>query len=151
MIPDDDAEDYTDTPLWRTRWDEARNEPKGAAGVAERRQPHRRMWWEDTRTYEVPVTQFLGLLDGLQLEPWAVDGACAESGHPDAWFPEPGQHGTTTARAIAVCTTRCPVAAECLAYAMGHPNLRGIWGGTTEHQRRDVRRAARAKKKGTAT
>jgi WhiB family redox-sensing transcriptional regulator len=33
----------------------------------------------------------------------------------------------------------CPVQVECLAYALSHPDERGIWAGTTENDRRKIR------------
>jgi WhiB family redox-sensing transcriptional regulator len=54
------------------------------------------------------------------------------------WLPEDTEP-TATARAI--CRT-CPVRAECLAYALEH-NSPGIMGGTTEAERRQIRREAR--------
>ena len=42
-------------------------------------------------------------------------------------------------RAKAVCA-QCPVAAECLDYAMAEPSLEGVWGGTIERERRRLRK-----------
>ena len=39
---------------------------------------------------------------------------------------------------------RCTVRAECLAEALGDPGLVGVWGGTTERDRRVLRRALSA-------
>lgn len=52
----------------------------------------------------------------------------------DYWFP-------TETRGVAASNLcgGCPVATECLAYAMAHPELDGIWGGTTEFARRKLR------------
>ena len=36
----------------------------------------------------------------------------------------------------------CPVRAECLEYAMAEPDLVGTWGGTSERERRALRREA---------
>jgi WhiB family transcriptional regulator, redox-sensing transcriptional regulator len=66
---------------------------------------------------------------------WVSRGACR--GAPtDLFFPEePGE----AEAAIQVCR-RCPVRAECAAYALGIPGLEGIWGGLTEADRRRHRR-----------
>lgn len=50
----------------------------------------------------------------------------------EAWEPDP--------RALAFCVP-CPVRTECLAFALADPELRGTWGGTSWHQRRQLRRA----------
>jgi WhiB family redox-sensing transcriptional regulator len=43
--------------------------------------------------------------------------------------------------AKAVCD-RCPVAQQCLDWAVAVGQLDGIWGGTTESERRAIRRSA---------
>jgi WhiB family redox-sensing transcriptional regulator len=45
------------------------------------------------------------------------------------------------ASAKAICW-RCPVRLECLAEALREPDVRGVWGGTSERERRAMRRAA---------
>lgn len=45
-------------------------------------------------------------------------------------------HGHTTARRICAA---CPVQEKCLAYAMAHPEVVGIWGGRTTYERRMMR------------
>jgi WhiB family transcriptional regulator, redox-sensing transcriptional regulator len=52
------------------------------------------------------------------------------------FFPERGQGG---GRAKAVCK-QCPVKRDCLRHALDNPDIVGIWGGTTEHERRTMRR-----------
>lgn len=72
------------------------------------------------------------------LGPWAADALCAQV-DPELFYPEKG--GSTT-EAKAICA-RCPVAAECLDYALALP-LRhdyGIYGGTSPKQRRRLRNA----------
>lgn len=58
---------------------------------------------------------------------------------PAIFFPPPkrdsGQH---EARALAICQG-CEVRRECLNYALEHRIVEGIWGGTTEPQRRRMR------------
>lgn len=48
----------------------------------------------------------------------------------------------TAERAKAACS-RCPVRRDCEAYALPDPDLHGIWGATTERQRRNRRRQLR--------
>lgn len=52
----------------------------------------------------------------------------------DDWFPDKGQD---TKRVRKICAW-CPVKEECLAYGMWERY--GVWGGTTEGQRRKLRR-----------
>jgi WhiB family redox-sensing transcriptional regulator len=51
------------------------------------------------------------------------------------FFPE---RGASTREAKAVCAG-CPVRVECLDYALGNSIKYGIWGGLSEHQRRERR------------
>lgn len=65
---------------------------------------------------------------------WRDRAACIDS---DAvFFPERGQ---SAGPAKAVCRG-CPVAADCLEYALVRGEQHGIWGGTSERQRRVLRR-----------
>ena len=66
---------------------------------------------------------------------WKLAGLCAQT-DPEAFFPE---KGGSTREARAVCGA-CPVAAECLEYALAHDERFGIWGGTSERERQRLRR-----------
>lgn len=67
---------------------------------------------------------------------WYDDAACRGM-DPAVFFPD--HHGDHRA-ALAVCAT-CPVAAHCLLEAMAvGTSLHGIWGGTTERRRRQLRK-----------
>ncbi|MGK2947784.1 MAG: WhiB family transcriptional regulator [Acidimicrobiales bacterium] len=70
-------------------------------------------------------------------EQWKDHAACVGI-DPDLFFPE---RGALTAMAKEVCMG-CPVRQECLDYALAHGMRWGIWGGTTERQRRRKRQAA---------
>ena len=71
-------------------------------------------------------------------EAWRLDAACY--GEPVAtFFPEPSVPATA---ALAICR-RCPVTAECLAYALDHHIAHGVWGGRSVRQRRAPLREAR--------
>ncbi|MGE3445908.1 MAG: WhiB family transcriptional regulator [Acidimicrobiia bacterium] len=64
--------------------------------------------------------------------PWRADAAC--DGTPtDPWFDEDRVPWCRT-----ICAA-CPVCAACLDYALEHPQLVGVWGGTTEAERRRLR------------
>lgn len=67
---------------------------------------------------------------------WQPRGLCRKV-DPEIFFPPVGKPGT---EAREVCA-RCPVKAECLAWALAHPRLTetGIYGGTSDHQRRYIR------------
>jgi WhiB family redox-sensing transcriptional regulator len=52
-------------------------------------------------------------------------------------FPSPSDK-TAIDQVMAVCFG-CPVIEACLAEAMANPELEGIWGGTTEQQRKQAR------------
>ena len=43
--------------------------------------------------------------------------------------------------ARAICD-RCAARSACLDYAMAHPELTGVWGGTSDQERNLLRRAA---------
>jgi WhiB family redox-sensing transcriptional regulator len=58
---------------------------------------------------------------------------------PDLFFPGPDEDQE---QALEVCRT-CPVREECLEWALIARERYGIWGGTTEQERRRlVRRSA---------
>lgn len=68
---------------------------------------------------------------------WARHGRCRGLGEAAAlvFFPE---RGGDTAAAKAICA-ECPVMLACREYAVPHPGLVGIWGGTSSRQRREMR------------
>ena len=65
---------------------------------------------------------------------WVGEALCAQT-DPEAFFPE---KGAKNAEAKAVCDL-CPVAAECLTYALDNNERFGIWGGLSERERRRLR------------
>jgi WhiB family transcriptional regulator, redox-sensing transcriptional regulator len=70
---------------------------------------------------------------------WRDRALCRRSGlSPDAWFPRRGPDDPGR-EAKAVCAV-CPVAAECLDYALTHSIREGIFGGLGEGDRRRLRR-----------
>jgi WhiB family transcriptional regulator, redox-sensing transcriptional regulator len=78
--------------------------------------------------------ELLGLGTPEQTE-WMRDGLCAQT-DPEEFFPD---KGSSPRAAKAVCAT-CPVIDECLSYALEHNERFGIWGGTSERERRALRR-----------
>jgi WhiB family redox-sensing transcriptional regulator len=79
------------------------------------------------------------------------EALCAEV-DPELFFPQevevvqsktiPISVYKDLAAAKEICK-RCPLAAECLAYALNNQVI-GVWGGTTERQRDQLRRRNRA-------
>ena|SRR5437867_4083987 len=93
-------------------------------------------------TYDVLRTLMAGVdvpdLEQLVWRPaWMREGACT---HPSLvgvnFFPGVGE---MTGPAKAVCA-RCGVREQCLEFALERRELHGVWGGTSVHQRRDIRR-----------
>lgn len=66
---------------------------------------------------------------------WKSDGLCVDV-NPALFYPGRGE---PTAEAKAICAA-CPVEARCLEYALEHSERFGIWGGTSEAERRKLRR-----------
>ena len=74
-----------------------------------------------------------------QPQPWRDQAACI--GHPiDWWFPPKGGSTAPEARKAKAICAECPVRAECLEHAVTTPEMVGIWAGTSERQRRALRR-----------
>lgn len=70
-----------------------------------------------------------------QLSDWVTFALCAET-DPELFFPS---HGESNARAKGVCRL-CSVRPQCLEHALTSPVAPyGIWGGTTEYERREMR------------
>ncbi len=66
---------------------------------------------------------------------WQEQALCSQT-DPEAFFPE---KGGTTADAKRICAG-CDVSAECLEYALDHDEKFGVWGGTSERERRKLKR-----------
>lgn len=77
----------------------------------------------------------------IERQDWRDYSACRDTS-PDLFFPV----GTTgpaleqIAEAKAVCR-ECPVRAACLEYAVVTNQDTGIWGGTSEEERKKLRQA----------
>jgi hypothetical protein len=67
----------------------------------------------------------------LRRPEWHSRAACRGAG-TTAFFPTVGRSARA---AVAVCGG-CQVADECRAHAQADPEATGVWGGTTEKQRR---------------
>jgi WhiB family redox-sensing transcriptional regulator len=67
--------------------------------------------------------------------------AACSTADPDLFFPisTSGPAVKQVIRAKTICA-RCPIQRECLEYALGAGSIQGVWGGTTESERRLLRR-----------
>ena len=72
---------------------------------------------------------------------WQSQGACLHA-DPDVFFPvsDAGASATQIRTARAICAG-CPVRSRCIDYAIEHREIQGIWGGTTDDERKKLRRA----------
>lgn len=71
-------------------------------------------------------------------QPWKQHAACTGL-DPDLFYPPPGAIGRAQADAARTVCAGCPVRLNCLAYALANGEELGIWGGTTERDRRRIR------------
>lgn len=67
---------------------------------------------------------------------WAHRAACLDA-DPEVFFPEKGRRDAAD-EAKAICA-ECPVAWECLEYALANNEGWGVWGGLSERERRRLR------------
>lgn len=68
---------------------------------------------------------------------WAPRGACRDPVTDAALFFSGKAADATAAKAVCI---RCPVTAACLAHALRNAWLWGVWGGTTNAERDEIRR-----------
>lgn len=73
----------------------------------------------------------------LEEKPWATFAACLETPGM-TFFP---QTKAEARAAIAICEV-CPVREDCLDHALATNERFGVWGGTTEKERRLLLRGA---------
>lgn len=71
---------------------------------------------------------------------WRQKGAC-QGLDPAVFFPDEGDEVSAEV-AIAVCGT-CDVRIACLEHALASREKEGVWGGTTERERRRIIRQRR--------
>ena len=77
--------------------------------------------------------------------PWMQDGSCRDH-PPEVFFPSDGV-GVIVAQRIC---GGCPVKDTCLAYALENRIDHGVWGGTSERQRRRLLKRRRQASEVTA-
>jgi WhiB family redox-sensing transcriptional regulator len=80
---------------------------------------------------------------------WRAQAAC--SGYPNSlFFPSSdGVDEGSIERAKAICAV-CPVIDDCLEYALETNQRSGIWGGTSERERKSLRRKWLAERRRSA-
>lgn len=74
----------------------------------------------------------------VKFSTWRDGAACLELVDEVSFFPDP-EDLAGVARAKAVCAS-CPVASECLTWAIETNQSDGVWGGHTAQERRTIRR-----------
>lgn len=79
-------------------------------------------------------------------QPWMREARCRHL-DPGEFFPSDGV-GVEVAKRICA---ECPVRTECLEYALEFRIDHGVWGGTSERERRRILRARRDVAVGAAT
>lgn len=79
------------------------------------------------------------LEDWLARPEWMRDAACRATGTAVFIRGRGGDYGA----ARALCAA-CEVRAECLEVALANPELVGLWGGTSDRERREMRRGSAA-------
>ncbi|MFJ1807972.1 MULTISPECIES: WhiB family transcriptional regulator [unclassified Streptomyces] len=80
------------------------------------------------------------------MDDWRQHALCRDE-DPDLFFPigTSGPALLQTEQAKAVCR-RCPVREACLDWAMETDQSLGVWGGTSETERRALKRRIRARR-----
>lgn len=64
---------------------------------------------------------------------WMERAYCRTVDNPDLWHGDNGIEDTTEAKRL--CRTACPVANECLKFALDHDEREGVWGGMSAQDR----------------
>ncbi|MFG3550512.1 WhiB family transcriptional regulator [Streptomyces sp. NPDC047725] len=81
------------------------------------------------------------------MDDWREHAACRTE-DPDLFFPigATGPALLQTEQAKAVCR-RCPVREQCLQWALDTGQSLGVWGGTSENERRALKRRTAARRR----
>jgi WhiB family redox-sensing transcriptional regulator len=86
----------------------------------------------------------------IERDDWRDHSACRDT-DPDLFFPVgttgPAIEQIDTAKAVC---RQCDVQKDCLDYALATNQDSGIWGGTSEEERRALRRQYVARRKASA-
>lgn len=80
---------------------------------------------------------------GVWFDRWQDHAKCIDT-DPTLFYPGQGSNGqVSTAKRFCKGqdgTAVCPVLDECLDHAMAHDERFGVWGGTSERERRKLRK-----------
>ena len=88
-------------------------------------------------TRKAPISAYvLAVAEELTAEGWRSEALCAQA-DPEVFYPVDESWSEPAKR---VCAG-CPVAAQCLAYALIAGEPHGVWGGLTTDERHLVRAA----------
>lgn len=71
---------------------------------------------------------------------WMALGNCRNY-DPAVFFPS---DGVGVDRARKICNSGCPVAGQCLSYALDNHIEHGVWGGCSERERRRILKRRKA-------
>jgi WhiB family transcriptional regulator, redox-sensing transcriptional regulator len=106
---------------------------ESSPGLARGREPR---GWRAVRIERFPDVDLATLpADPSPPDFWQERAACFGI-EPDVFFPVSEEEAGP---ALAFCSV-CPIKEECLAWALKNGERYGVWGGTTEQQRRRLQR-----------
>jgi WhiB family redox-sensing transcriptional regulator len=71
---------------------------------------------------------------------WTADAACREHRELEFVLLPRGVQPADVERCKSVCRS-CLVGRECLSHALADDTLEGVWGGTSDRERRELRKA----------
>jgi WhiB family transcriptional regulator, redox-sensing transcriptional regulator len=125
--------------------------PNGVTGQSSENSTKRRSSGGHTRPSGPVIDEVLQTLAALTRDRlfaaaalcWMPLGACRGE-DPELFFPDSplGPAARSQVNAAKKVCGRCPVRAECMAYALATGQRDGIWGGATQQERRRARRIA---------
>jgi WhiB family redox-sensing transcriptional regulator len=72
------------------------------------------------------------------LTQWHLDAACRGQGPEDFVRGPNSNYGS-----VRELCDACPVRRECLDFALSDESITGLWGGTSDTERREIRRRRR--------
>jgi len=101
----------------------------------------------DPSAIRLPITEAEDDVAIFRRPLWQSLAACRAGSAdltPDDWHPARAGHGVGHLREVC---SRCPVRLACLSFSLAHPEVQGVWGGTTVRERRALR-AARNRRNG---
>ena len=92
------------------------------------------------RRAKLPISVFCEEVFPMSATTWRKQAACRGL-DVEAFYPI-SEYEADAAEAKAICA-ECPVRQACLEHALAHREREGVWGGTTERERRRIVRQRR--------